>query len=486
MADFQDRRTFIHVSLMASLGYVLVGCESQNSSKPARTNTSTPSDPRSSVTLDGLIVFRKGDERYDSLRGGFNQRIQKYPAIVVLARNTDEVATAIRHARRERLPVAVRSGGHSFEGFSSNNDGMIVDVSLMDSFEWLSSDEQTIKVGPGLRLATLYSHLLQKNRMLPAGSCASVGIGGLTLGGGYGLFSRQWGLTCDSLISLTLVDGNGNLRNTDDDPELLWACRGGGNGNFGAVVSLTFKIHTAPTGLYSHRFKAYKLDSARAAKLLKLWCEIEPTLPKTTFSAFVLNGRTLTILVTDTENTYANLQSALKVLEKHTDKTTLGTKQDLPKALSRYYGIDHPLLFKNASAGFYSGYGDIADVFPQIAETVATHRGMIFQVNTLGGAVANSESEKVSAFAHRGQPFLAELQAYYDRPSQEEKLLSGFQHVQKLLSKAGVSRHYRNYPDINFKNWESDYYGDNYSRLQAVKQRTDPNGRFTYAQGIRP
>lgn len=478
----RDRRMFLRASVLAGIGYTLVGCSDSGGNKHPETDNLQSPDVRHS--LEGLLAYRKTDARYESLHGGFNQRIQKYPSVIVTCRSADEVAKAVRYARQEGMRAAVRSGGHSFEGFSSNDDGLVVDVSLMDSFEWLGEDGGLIRVGPGLRLANLYGHLLPKNRIVPAGSCASVGIAGLTLGGGYGLFSRSLGLTCDSLTSLTIVDGVGNVRSTDDDPELLWACKGGGNGNFGVVTSLTFKTHQAPKGLYSHRFKAYKLAPSRTASLLKNWFELATTLPQTSFSAFVLNGRTLTILVTDTENEHSALKNVLNELKTLMDKTTEGTHQELPAALSRYYGIRHPILFKNASAGFYSGYSDIESVFPSIAETVAESRGTIFQVNTLGGAVTNGRFEKASAFVHRKYPFLAELQTYYDRPSQEESRLRGFRRIQALLRQAGVSRHYRNYPDIEFKNWANSYYGSNYSRLQAVKRRMDPEGLFTYSQGI--
>ena len=478
-----DRRSFLRISLIASLGYVLMGCSGRDGNPP--TAPAAKPDPAVPESLDGLLAFRKGDSHYDEHRGGFNLRFQKHPAVIVLCRSTEEVATAVRYALQEGLPVSVKSGGHCFEGFSSNDGGMVVDVSLMNTVDWLPGSEGAVRIGPGLTLTGMYDQLLPRGRIVPAGSCGSVAISGLTLGGGYGLFSRQMGLACDSLTAVTLVDGSGKICTTDDDPELLWACRGGGNGNFGVVTSLSFKTHAAPKGLFSHRFKAYKLDSARAARLLRGWCELATDLPRTSFSAFVLNGTTLTILVTDTENTDAELARVLAELGKLTDKAIPGDRQELAPALRRYYGIDHPILFKNASAGFYSGYADISDVFPSVAQTVAENRGMIFQVNTLGGAVADPQLERASAFPHRSFPFLAELQTYYDKPEQGPGLLEGFRKVQDLLRDGGVTRHYRNYPDLDFENWAEAYYGLNYKRLQRVKAASDPRGLFSYAQGVR-
>lgn len=479
-----DRRTFLRASLLTALGYGLVGCGTRTAAPQANDALHADAAACVPVSTDGLLLFGRGDQRYEELRGGFNKRIQKQPLVIALCRTVAEVATAVRYARQQDLALAVRSGGHSFEGFSSNDGGMVLDLSLMDHLEW-RDDKGAIRVGPALTLARLYDHLLPHGRILPAGSCGSVALGGLTLGGGYGLFSRRLGLTCDSLQELTLVDGTGEVRSTREDPELLWACRGGGNGNFGVVTSLTFRTSPAPSGLFSHRFKAYKLQPQRASRLLEAWCAQAARLPLTSFSAFVLNGQSLTILVTDTENREPALHGVLQELGRITDKTHIGKRQDLPSALQRYYGIDHPLYFKNASAGFYDGWNDIAGVSEALAALVGSQSGMIFQVNTLGGNIDHPELARRSAFAHRSCPFLAELQAYYEHPRQAAPLLATFRQVQALLAGNGVRRHYRNYPDLDFHDWAQAYYGGSYARLQAVKRRYDPEDAFGYPQGVR-
>src|SRR5690606_14140152 len=100
---------------------------------------------------------------------------------------------------------------------------------------------------PACLLQEIYASFLPKNRIIPAGSCGTVGIAGLALGGGYGFFSRKYGLTCDHLTRIKLVDGNGKIQDSDGNPKLLWACRGGGNGNFGVVTEMEFKTHPAPS-----------------------------------------------------------------------------------------------------------------------------------------------------------------------------------------------------------------------------------------------
>ena len=486
-----DRRTFLRVQVLASLGFYLSSCRRESS--PATTVApaaspipAAPVDPPppTTVATDDLLLFRQDAERYEELRGGFNLRVQKHPAVIVLCRDVNDISTAVRYARQEGLAISVKSGGHSFEGFSSNEDGLVIDLSLLNQVEWL--DSETVRVGPGCKLSELYDALLPRGRILPAGSCGGVGVGGLALGGGYGLFSRQFGLTCDSLTELTLVDGKGDVHLASTDDELLWACRGAGNGNFGVVAGMMFRTDPAPTGLFRYRFKANGLDPARAASLMETWFRVAADLPLSAFSAFVLNRRTLRILITDTGDQGPKLKAALDTLAAVTDNAIYGTRQSIAPAIRRFYGIADPTYFKNVSAGFYNDFTEIQAAAEEVAALVGESRGLIFQVNTLGGKVANPAFERASAFPHRGSPFLAELQAYFDKPTQEPARMKAVRQVQTVLRENGVHRHYRNYPDLELPDWESAYYGENYLRLQQIKRRYDPDNLFRYPQSIQP
>src|SRR6202012_2301429 len=110
------------------------------------------------------------------------KRLSKFPLVIALCKNTQGVSEAVLYAKQNNLPIAVKSGGHSMEGFSCNNGGMVINLSLLNKVEWV--DKETINVGPGCTLSNLYDNILPKGRILPGGSCGSVGIGGLVLGGG--------------------------------------------------------------------------------------------------------------------------------------------------------------------------------------------------------------------------------------------------------------------------------------------------------------
>ena len=435
------------------------------------------------VSNENVVYYKKGDPEYEILRKGFNRRIEKYPLIISLCKNTNGVAEAIKYAAQNKLPIAVKSGGHCMEGFSVNNDGMVINLSELNTVEWINNE--LINVGPGCTLSNLYDTILPKGKIIPGGSCGGVGIGGLVLGGGYGLLGRKYGLTCDSLLEVTMVDGAGIIRNSNDDGDLLWACRGGGNGNFGVITSLKFKTHKAPVALGSFRFKTHNVDTAKARLILQKWFEAVEKLPPACFSAFVLNRKTLYILLTNADKHNSEVQKVIDTLSEVSEKTTKTKPQPISAALKVFYGRPLPLYFKNASAGLYKSFNDIESCIDKVIDTVIATPGMIYQVNTLGGNIQNAGSEKTSAFPHRAFAYFSELQTYWDTESQAPRMLEKFQQVQEIFINNGITTQYRNYPDINFKNWESLYYGANYNRLQQIKNKYDPKNIFRHEQSIR-
>lgn len=470
MPKYIDRKKFLQLSLLAPLSIAAEPLQllNHNNREPAGNHN--------------VVYYKAGAAEYETLRKGFNKRIDKKPAVIALCKNTAGVAEAVRYAASNNLQVAVKSGGHCMEGFSGNNGGMVINMSAMNAIEWINAE--TIRLNPGCKLAQIYDTLLPNRKIIPGGSCAGVGIGGLVLGGGYGLTARKFGLTCDSLQAVTMVDGTGKIITASGNDELLWACRGGNNGNFGVVTELTFKVHTAPASMQSFRFRAYKVSAGRAKSILQKWFELTASLPVDCFSAFVLNGKTLYILLTNVGKQTTDVQNFIAGLKDITDKTTSTPAQPLARALKTYYGRTNPMYFKNASAGLYKNFGEIEPFIDKALDIVLSTPGMIYQVNTLGGNIMNPEFEKASAFPHRAFPYFSELQTYWEMPSQEKRLSERFQLVQEIFTGNGIKAQYRNYPDINFNNWPELYYGNNYKRLQQVKAIHDPNNLFRYEQSI--
>lgn len=460
------RKDFLKLALLAPLGVY-----AKKISKHYRLEQGTNVD-----------YFKKGEQPYEKLRKGFNKRIDKYPQVIAFCKNNAGIAEAIQYAITNKLAVAIKSGGHCMEGFSANDNGMVINLSQLNNITW--PDKETVIIGPGCTLSAIYDELLPNGRIIPGGSCAGVGIGGLVLGGGYGLLARKFGLTCDSLREVTMIDGQGRTVNSATDKELLWACKGGGNGNFGVITELKFKTHKAPSGMQSWRFKTYKTDETKATAILKKWFELTAALPPSCFSAYVLNGKTVYILLTNTDKNSKAVQAVISGLSAASGKTTKTAVQPLAKALKVFYGRKDPLYFKNASAGLYKNFEEIEPFIEKVITATRSAPGMIYQVNTLGGNIINAENEAASSFPHRAYTFFSELQAYWESPAQEKRLMDKFEAIQNIFSENGIKAQYRNYPDVNFINWQAAYYGNNYSRLQQVKKRYDPFNIINHPQSI--
>ncbi|RQO32352.1 FAD-binding oxidoreductase [Taibaiella sp. KBW10] len=449
-----------------------------------------PEDPKSgSATPDDItkaapgdvILLTRSDAAYASFNTAFNARVKKMPKYIALCKTPKGVQMAVAFAKQQKLPTAVKSGGHSFEGFSSNDGGLVINVSQMKKITWTANNMVTIE--PGCLLEEIQAALFAKKQLIPSGSCGTVGIAGLTLGGGYGFFSRKYGLTCDSLQALDIVAGDGKTYHSSGKEELLWACKGGGNGNFGVVTQFQFKTQPMPATFTSIVLKFRNLNTDHFYTVLSQWFETTPKLAPEDFSAFVLNGSTLTILCTTYGNNN-NLERNIQALTGIADTVNKSMNQNLPQAMKRYYGRKGPILFKNASAGLYKDFGDIKAIATQIFNSVVQNKGLIYQINTLGGNINNTDFEQGSCYPHRALPYLSELQAYWENPAQEAKLLKAFQGIQELILAAGITAQYRNYPDINFKNWQQAYYGQHYAKLQTIKGQYDPENLFQYPQSI--
>jgi FAD/FMN-containing dehydrogenase len=447
-----------------------------------RGNASVPKSAVPPLSAADVEIVTRQSPRYEALRQGYNLRIARHPAEIAVCKTTRGVAQAVEYAAARGWKVSLQSGGHSFEGYSSCDDGLKIHLGGMRSI--VPRNDGTIAVGPGCTLNHLYAHLLPQGKLIPAGTCGTVGIGGLALGGGYGFFSRALGLTCDSLVDLTFVTGTGEVLQGSAHPELLWGCRGGGTGGLGAVTEMIFKTHAAPVYLHSWRWKQHATTGAQAAMSLKRWFSGTMDLPASCFSAFVLNGHTITILVTSSEAPKSPLISQLAQVGKGMRQVTTGKPQPLASALRAYRGSQSPLRFKNGSGGFYNGYSNIEACAEAILGTVMEAPGLLYQVNTLGGAINNEAAHSASCYPHRSKSYVAEIQAYWDRGALPQAAASAYRAIMRGLTEAGIDSHYVNYACEEISDWSRAYYGSSYERLKRLKAAMDPEDLFHFAQSI--
>jgi FAD/FMN-containing dehydrogenase len=230
--------------------------------------------------LDGDLV-RPGEAGYDPARVLYDPRYDAVrPPAVARCATAADVAESLRFAARFRLPVVARGGGHSYVGASVSRTALVVDTRPLDRVGF-DPASRTASVGGGARLGDVYAALARHGASVPAGSCGGVGIGGLALGGGIGMASSLAGLTCDAVTGLDIVTADGRLRTVDAarEPDLFWACRGGGGGYVGVGTGWrmrTFRI--SDVGLFTLTWRW--ADAAAAASG---WQRFLPSMPDSTW-----------------------------------------------------------------------------------------------------------------------------------------------------------------------------------------------------------
>jgi FAD/FMN-containing dehydrogenase len=233
------------------------------------------------VSVEGLTsavkgrVVESGAPDYDEARALYNAMIDKRPAAIAYCVDEADVGAALRYGVEHGLRIAVRGGGHNGGGLGSVDDGLVIDLSQMNAIE-VDAQAKMARVGGGALLKDVLGATHQHGLTVPVGIIGTTGVGGLTLGGGVGHLTRELGLTIDSLVAATVVLADGSIVQTDSErePDLFWALRGGG-GNFGVVTSFSFRCHPVTTVLAG----PVMYDIGDAAEVLAWYRDFLPAAP---------------------------------------------------------------------------------------------------------------------------------------------------------------------------------------------------------------
>ncbi|WP_329339405.1 FAD-binding oxidoreductase [Streptomyces sp. NBC_01352] len=487
------------------------GSPSPSPSHPAFTSTATTTPATWSAlarTLDGPLV-RPGDTDWPTARQLYNTRFDSLkPAAVAYVAHPEDIRTALAYARAHALRVAIRNGGHSYAGWSSGNGRLVIDVSKLNR---VRASGNTAVVGAGAKLIDVYRALAAKGVTIPAGSCPTVGVSGLTLGGGHGVVSRAYGLTCDSLTQATLItaDGKQLTANARENQDLFWALRGAGNGNFGVVTELHFKTHPAPQAVTAYLSWPWP----RAAAVVKAWQEWGPAQPDEIWSSLHLagasGGRATVSVAAFSLGTHGELQNAVDRLADKVGAPASSVslrRRGYEEAMEIYAGCSSfPSEAQCHLPGSTPGrspqgalgretYAARSDFFDRSLSSAAI-QALLKQLTSvrggsgsiaftaLGGAV-NRVSPTATSFVHRRSRMLAQYIASWragTSGSTAESWLTGAHAAMKPYASGAA---YQNYTDPTLKDWRKAYYGDAATRLTKLKKRYDPNRFFTYPQAL--
>jgi FAD/FMN-containing dehydrogenase len=446
--------------------------------------------------LQGDLIAR-GGPGYAQARLVYNTRFDgTSPLAIAYCESTTDVAKALRWAERHRVPLAARSGGHSYGGYSTT-PGLVIDVSRLNGVRATGS---VATVGAGAQLIDVYSALWSGRRTIPGGSCPTVGIAGLALGGGVGFSSRLHGTTSDNVLALTLVDASGRVRtcSASEHADLYWACRGGGGGNFGIVTSFRFRTYPA------RDVTTFAVDWpwGDAQRVVDAWQRWAPHAPDGLFSVctLVTGGSGPQVRVAgQLFGSKAALERLLRPLLVGSAGPVAAVERTSMSAALMWAGCSgtvaecHLSPQGNLSRATFKATSDYAarplsaagirTILQWIERRQAQGGTGVLLLDSYGGRI-NRVPAAATAFAHRGMLFSLQYGAYWSGGGGATALgwIRQFrQAMQPYVSGAA----YVNYIDPGIPNWTTAYYGANYARLQAVKKRYDPGNVFRFRQSIR-
>lgn len=473
------------------------------------------------------------DGTYQKASKIWNRRLQTGPAMIAFCSEAKHVQVCVNWCRTNSFPFRVRSGGHHHEGMSCDYGVLIIDLSLMNTITYEGNDHAWIP--PGMQLQDVYIELAKRKKIIPGGGCETVCVGGLTLGGGWGMSARIYGLTCDSLRKAEIVLADGTLQTVDEGnlPDLFWALKGGGAGSFGIVTNFLFKLSPAPR--YVSFTLTWTIPSA-IPKILEAWLkelagagapDKITTVCRLFHTAFggtqlEMNGRIygtvqeakqytrqFTSLFKPYPETYKQYPETYKEKINVSDSAEIeGESASEPLAASHFAEsklpvipkgpvdtchIAGPLPHKISSA--FAKNSAIVQLGQECLDFMVNNRGFL-RVNTyvsfhsFGGAISRIGPTQ-TAFPWRERKLLLQFQAWWSRPN--DKYTDQYiQWIEKfrttLASKNLTDGGFFNFQDASVRNNKYDlmkyYLGINLDTLIGHKNKYDPKDLFKFPMSI--
>ena len=444
--------------------------------------------------LQGELVL-PGDDDFEAARSVWNGAIDRYPALIVRCVDTVDVMTAVTFAREHSLVVSVRSGGHSVAGHSTNDGGMVIDLSKMKAIT-IDPIRRTARIEPGLTWAEVAAAAHPYGQALTSGDTGSAGVGGLLLGGGIGWMVRKYGLTIDRLRAVELVTADSQLlrASADEHADLFWGLRGGG-GNFG--IATAFEVDLHPAGMVLGGAIYY--DATDVKSLLRAYAHYAAAAPDELSTLALLMYAPPLPFIPQAQQ--GKLVFAIQLC--YTGDLAEGERVVAPlRALGTPLAdliapMPYPAIFPPTENDpmhrlGHDGHSLLLETLNDEAlDTLAREAvvfmtpGVIIQLRVLGGAMSRVPAE-ATAFAHRNAQMMIVVVQSAPRSANTVCLHTNMEHIWQAI------RPYRAGVYIGFMMEEGEqrvheaYPGATYVRLAALKKRYDPTNLFHLNQNIKP
>jgi FAD/FMN-containing dehydrogenase len=448
------------------------------------------SSPQLATDLKGRVI-EPGHPDYDEARTVFYADVDRKPSAIVKVANGDDVARVIALARDTGAELAVRSGGHSVAGHGVTDGGIVLDLSEMNALE-IDPRRRTAWAETGLTAGDYTAEAGRHGLATGFGDTGSVGIGGLTLGGGVGYLARKHGQTIDDLLAAEVVTADGDLLYADDEthPDLFWAIRGGG-GNFGVATRFKFRLHPLESFVGGMLFlpatpdviAGFVAEVEAAPDELSTIANVmrAPPLP---FLPQELHGQTLVMAlvayvgdVEDGERAIAPLRGLAEPLAdmvrpmSYADMYPPEEQAFRPVAVSRTMFVD--------SVGLGAAETIVERIQASDAMMSAT------QIRVLGGAVARVPAD-ATAYAHRNSRIMVNVAAMYQSPAERPKHAAWVDGLSDELLQGDQGAYVGFLADVGEERVRAAYPGPTWDRLREIKRRYDPDNVFRLNQNIPP
>ncbi|MBD7912828.1 MULTISPECIES: FAD-dependent oxidoreductase [Clostridium] len=440
--------------------------------------------------LTGEITTRE-DFNYEEDRKSWNRAIQKYPLVIVFCKNKKDIISAIGWAKKNSLEIRIRSGRHHYEGYSTGNDVVVIDISKMNEII-VDEEKNIVRIQGGVRNRELYEALGRREYPFPGGGCPTVGVSGLVLGGGWGYSSRLFGLAADSLTEAEMIDYEGKIivATEDCNNDLFWALRGAGGGNFGVITSMTFKLPKKIKMATLIDIDCRNTKFHEIIKGFKKWQKLYKDLDRRiNLKMGIYNSKEKGHGLRITGIFYGSREEADLILQsfKGISKNEIyDLNYTTVLEVNRIIQDSHPPYEKYKSSGrfVYDDYSeaDMKNIINLVKDRAEGSTYTAVSLYGLGGAVKD-RGKRDTAFYYRDAKFIMGFQSVWEDPKYALENVEFVKEKVKYIKEI-TKGSYINFPCAELEEYEKEYYGGNLEKLKEIKRKYDPQQIIKFPQSI--
>lgn len=436
------------------------------------------------ASMSGAVVI-PGDAEFEKARRIWNASADRRPALIALCEETSDVQRTLALATDAGLPVAIRSGGHSVAGFSTCDDGIVIDLSNLKAVT-VDTEMRVARADAGVTLGEFDRATQEHGLATTLGIVSMTGITGLTLGGGLGWLMRAYGLACDNLLSaeIVLADGTQVTANEEDNPELLWGLRGGG-GNFGVVTALEYRVHPVGPVVFGG---GIAFPPARWRDLLHFYREFTSDAPNelTMYAASTAgpDGSPVAAMAACYSDDIQEGERLLAPARSAVGPAMMDGLGPVP-----YLGLQSRIDASYPPGQYHYWRSCFLDeLTDEVIEILVDRRNdspapplLEIVIEQMGGAIRAGDG----AFAHREAAYDVLIDANWENPDDEERCVQWARETAAALEPYARGG-YVNYEPDSGNGTAQSTYGRSATRLRSLKSRYDPQNVFRLNQNITP